>query len=365
MRIAFVAPRYGTAFGGVETHVHQLSTRMAALGHTVDVLAPENDRGLPAEECSAGVTIRRFYVPVPTENYAFAPSLGAYLRDHARTYDIVHAHSYHRLAALQAALCSGAPLIFTPHYHGTGHTAWRKLLHVPYRRLGTLIMRRARSIICVSSAEAALVRAHFPHAAARVIVVPNGVDVQALRAAQPCPETSTVVLSAGRLESYKRVDLTIKALAHLDSGFVMRITGDGPARRELEALVSELALSTRVHFLGAVAEATLHSYYRSAAVYVSMSNHEAMGITLIEAIVAGSCVVASDIPAHRETAHGVGAGLVSLIPPLSSPTVLAQAIQQAADRHARGALPIPVVASWDDVAERTLRIYSTAAGAIL
>ena len=41
---------------------------------------------------------------------------------------IVHAHSYHSLAALAAGFSYRGPFVFTPHYHGTGHTGFARSL---------------------------------------------------------------------------------------------------------------------------------------------------------------------------------------------------------------------------------------------
>src|SRR5262249_21328590 len=158
------------------------------------------------------------------------------------------------LPALAAALGGHGPLVFTPHYHGTGHSPLRRFLHVPYRPLGATIFARAACTICVSEAEAALVRRHFPRAAGRLWLIPNGVEVGALGPAEPYPVDRTVILSVGRLETYKNVHAVLEALPYLDERFVLRVVGDGPARADLEALADRLRLRGRVAFLGRVSD---------------------------------------------------------------------------------------------------------------
>ena len=186
MRIAFVCAHYAPMIGGVEKHVVEIATRMAALGEDVDVLThAEAGGGLPALEQVDGVNVRRFPVPIPSSNYAFSPALSRYLHRNGSSYDVVHAHGYHALPALQATLAKPRTLIFTPHYHGTGHSPFRKLLHPPYRRLGGMIFARAARTIAVSPPEARLILSHFPDVEPRLAVIPNGVDQQALDAAVP------------------------------------------------------------------------------------------------------------------------------------------------------------------------------------
>jgi glycosyltransferase involved in cell wall biosynthesis len=284
--------------------------------------------------------------------------LWSYLaRAHGR-YDVIHAHSYHALPALGAAVTGCRPLVFTPHYHGTGHAALRRLLHRPYRRAGAAIFRRASHVICVSEAEAALVRQHFPADGRRVTVIPNGVDVATLRAATPYPEDRTVILSVGRLEQYKNLHLVFEALAHLDDTCVLRVIGDGPARPALEAHAARLGLQGRVAFLGCVDDEILRRWLRTARVYVTMSGREAFGITLLEAAAAGAYVVAVDIPAYRELASSISAAAVSLVPLNTSSADLARAIRDAA-AGARWPLAAPRMMSWDRVAAQTMEIYCT------
>ncbi len=360
MRIAYVSPCYAPSIGGVETHVAHLAARAASAGHHVEVLTQEHDRHLPAVERIDGVLVRRFPILLPGHNYAMAPGLWAYLARHGAGYDVVHAHSYHALPALLAALTASRPLVFTPHYHGTGHSPIRSLLHVPYRRLGAAIFARAAQVICVSEAEASLVRSHFPICAQRVTVIPNGVEAAALRAAEPFADPHRTILSVGRLETYKNVDRTIKALVHLDESFVLRIIGGGPARPALEQLAATLGLQARVSFLGRVDDAVLRRWFRTAQVCVSMSAHEAFGITVLEAVAAGSGVVASDIPAYREAALSGSPGAVALAPLDVPPDGLADRIRAAAAWRQRNE-SLPDIPSWDAVAERTLSVYRAAA----
>jgi glycosyltransferase involved in cell wall biosynthesis len=356
LRLAYVSPRYAPFTGGVETHVEQIARRAAAAGHQVEVLTQESDPHLPRVEKLDGVLVRRFPMVLPSRNYAIAPRLWRYLASESARFDVVHAHSYHALPALAAALATRRPLVFTPHYHGTGHSPLRRVLHLPYRRLGATIFARARCAICVSEAEAELVRRHFPRAAGRMRVIPNGVESEALRGAEPLPTDRTVILSVGRLEGYKKVQSVVEAVAHLDDRYVLRVIGDGPERAALEALTDRLNLGDRVAFLGRVSDEELRRWYRTASVCVAASTHEAFGLTLIEAVVAGAAVVASDIPAHREVAEAYGAAM-TLLPLDSTPEAMARAMT-AAQRHAP---PRVEAASWDRVATLTLEVYRAAA----
>jgi len=365
--IALITPCYAPSIGGVETHVERVATRLAAWGHRVDVLTQtmEQDRvdvltqtteqDPPSTGPVEGVTVRRFRVPLASHNGGFAPGLWTYLSRHGARYDIVHAHHYHTLPALSAVLAGCRPLVFTPHYHGAGHSPLRSLLHCPYRRIGARLFARADRVICNSRAEADLVRRDFPFVAERIGVVYPGVDVAALRLAHPYPTRRTVVLTVGRLEGYKNIHKTIEALAYLDDTFALHVVGVGPALPALHRLAERLGVDDRVVFLGRASDEEVRRWYRTAAVFVSLSRHEAFGLTLAEALAAGAGVVASDIPAHRETLTRAAGATSALLPLDVAPATLAHAIgDRAKDAH-RG--PMYRVDSWDDVAAGTLAVY--------
>jgi len=185
-------------------------------------------------------------------------------------------------------------------------------------------------------------------------VIPNGVDPEPFRKSSPFNHSGTVLLTVGRLKRYKNVHLAIEALALLPPAYSLAIVGDGPALPSLRRVSQGLGAGNRVTFLGSVSEENLCRWYRTASVYISMSEAEAFGMTLVEAVAAGSAVVASDIPAHREIKEMTGASAVRLLSPLSSPGELARVIEQAAasphDCQAR--LP-----TWDAAAQQTMRLY--------
>lgn len=358
MKIGYVVPRYHPFVGGIETYVKSLAVRAAAGGHEVEVLTQAPAGTGPKIESLDGVLVRRFRDAVPATHYAVAPGLWSFLRRSRRWYDVVHAHNYHALPALAAALVGGRPLIFSPEYHGSSESAFRRALHRPYRALGGLILRRSARVLCISEHEADLLARDFPWVRERVSVVSLGVDVEPLLAAEPFAVGEKVVLSAGRLERYKNVATTVEAMAHLERGFVLRVTGDGPAREALERRARELGLEERVSFLGRVDQDELHRWFRTASVFVTMSDLESSGLSPLEALAAGANVVASDIEAHREIAGAVGEG-VTLVPS-RRPEDLAGAIQAAARGRNGGPRR---VRSWDDVAEETFSVYSSVAPA--
>jgi glycosyltransferase involved in cell wall biosynthesis len=363
--VALVSPRYPPAIGGVERHVEALAHGLLRRGIPVEVLATEPGDRRPSVQVRDGVLVRRFPTLAGDGVYCLSPGLGVWLLRHAARFALVHAHSYHTPVALQAALAARRarrPLVVTSYYHGTGHSRLRRALHRPYRPAGAWLLRQARTVICGSAAEQQLVRDHFG-ARVRSTVVPHGLDLGELE-----PTTGTersfpgeLILAVNRLDPYKQTDRVIAALPHLPGSYRLVVAGDGPERPRLEQLAAALGVADRVRLLGRVPRSTLVDLYRSATLFVTLSRHESFGLTLLEAAAGGSAVVASDVPAYRETAGYVPAGRVSFIPPDVSPLDLARAIQ-AAPRPPRPTTladwPLP---TWDDTVEGTLACYRAAA----
>jgi len=304
IRVALVTPAFAPQIGGVEVHVERLAMALDDLGCTVDVLtqAPRDHAGSDQGwKGRTGITITRFADVTRSRRFPIAPTLWTHLKRNAAAYDVVHAHSFHAAPALAASLLCTAPLVFTPHYHGIGHTPLARLVHAVYDPTARHIFAKATSVVCVSAIEAAAVRSAHPRHAAKVHVVRNGIDHDALAAADPYQVDRPIVLVVGRLEAYKQVDLAIEAVSQLDRPVELVVIGDGPERSRLIELAHARGVED-ARFLRGVDAEELRRWQRTATVALTLSRHEAFGLVLAEGAAAGAKVVATSIPAHREVA---------------------------------------------------------------
>ncbi|MEV4344627.1 glycosyltransferase family 4 protein [Actinoplanes sp. NPDC049596] len=356
MRIGVVTNAYHPDIGGVETHARRLCAALVAAGDQIEVLT---QHATGSEEEIDGVLVRRFPLTVASANYRFSLPLWRWLRRNAERYDVLHAHSYHALAALPAALTNSTPLVFTPHYHGTGHSRLRAALHPIYRPVGRRIIARSARIICVTRAERELLVSHFPEARERMVVVPNGTDPAPMVEGEP--EDGVSILCVGRLERYKRVDRVIRAMAHLPADHRLDVVGSGPARDELEQLARRIGLGPhRVAFHGRLPDDAFAARMATAAALVSASEHEAFGMAVADALTAGLPTVASFIPAHRELAAMAGPGVPLWLVNPDDEAALAEALVTAAEaeRATHGRNPLP---TWHDVVVATREVYAAVA----
>lgn len=143
----------------------------------------------------------------------------------------------------------------------------------------------------------------------KTVVIYNAVDATSL---VPCaiPLSDRVkVITAGRLVSWKRVDLLIETLSHCpDAGLV--IVGDGPERVRLEKLVCSRRLRKRVYFAGQRNRQDTMSLMAACDLFVLNSTYEGFPHVVLEAMSAGLPVVATAVGGTPELVRDGENGLL-------------------------------------------------------
>lgn len=355
LKIAQICPKYFPSIGGVETHVKELSERLVKKGYDVQVLTTLYDSKLPHEEIINNVKIKRFKTWAPNECYWFSSSLKGFLKNNSNNFDIVHAHSYHAFPALYAAKTKDKNrLILTTHYHGTGHSFFRKMLHIPYKALGQVEIKNSDKLICVSSYEKELILNNFRIDPSKIVVIPNGIKVNQLNSPQSTKKNNSL-LYVGRLEKYKGVQHIIKSLRYLKPNITLEVVGKGPYKKSLLTLVTQLGLSNRVTFFEDLSYEELMHKYANADLFVLLSEHEAFGISVGEALASRvPCVVADNSALTQWVDNKNCFGIKNVNDPLAVAQLIDQVIgKTVSDLH---------LTDWGEVAERTAELYDTCNG---
>jgi glycosyltransferase involved in cell wall biosynthesis len=182
-----------------------------------------------------------------------------------------------------------------------------------------LSCRRARRVIAVSAATADEIMHLLGVPAARLAVVPHGVQhatfrplptdrVEAFRRKKGLPEH--YVLFLGTLEPRKNLVTLIEAFGR--TGLIRKgvrlITGGGKGwyYQEIFKRVAELSLTDAVHFSGFVPDTELPLWYNAATVFVYPSLYEGFGMPLLEAMACGTPVIGSDTSCMPEVIGDAG-----------------------------------------------------------
>jgi glycosyltransferase involved in cell wall biosynthesis len=177
--------------------------------------------------------------------------------------------------------------------------------------VGGRALAAADAVVALSSSEAELLNAHFPDISTTVI--PSGVDLERLAEAQPVATPGKTILTVSRLVPYKKTASLVSAMQHLSDDVHLVVIGSGPEAPRLEGLAQKLGISGRVRLLGNVSDEDLARWYVSADLFVSLSAYESFGLAPLESIAAGTPVLASDIPAHRDLKQFDEHGTLQLI----------------------------------------------------
>lgn len=149
---------------------------------------------------------------------------------------------------------------------------------------------------------------------ANITAVPNGVDLDRIRAVQPAADRTDIVI-VGRLLGHKRVDLLLDAIAILhERGLPVtaRIIGDGPEEAALRRHAQRTGIAPAVDFRTDVhAQDDLYALVKAGKVFVFPSEREGFGIAVLEALACELPVVTTTAPHNlaqlliQHTGHGL------------------------------------------------------------
>ncbi|MBU8810255.1 phosphatidyl-myo-inositol alpha-mannosyltransferase [Mycolicibacterium goodii] len=366
MRIGMVCPYSFDVPGGVQSHVLQLAEVLRAAGHEVSVLAPASPHvKLPDYVVSGGKA-----VPIPyngsVARLRFGPATHRKVKKWIAEgdFDVLHIHEPNApslsMLALQAA---EGPIV------ATFHTSTTKSLTLSVFQ-GILRPYHEKIIGRIAVSDLAR-RWQMEALGSDAVEIPNGVDVASFAEApllDGYPRPGRTVLFLGRFdEPRKGMAVLLAALPELVERFPeieILVVGRGD-EDELREQAGDLARHLR--FLGQVDDTTKAAAMRSADVYCAPHlGGESFGIVLVEAMAAGTAVVASDLDAFRrvladgeagrlvpvDDADGMAAALIEI---LEDDELRAGYVAKASERVHRY--------DWSVVSAQIMRVYETVSGA--
>lgn len=154
--------------------------------------------------------------------------------------------------------------------------------------------------------------------------VPHALPID--RASLATTRDAKVILALSRLHPKKGLDTLLYALKQLPDNVVVWLAGDGPLRRQLEALAKNLGVIDRVRFMGWRTDRS--ALLRAADICVLPSRYEPFGTVILEAWAAGTALVAC---ASAGPAATVQDGETGLLVPINDAEALAKAITRVLD----------------------------------
>ncbi len=315
MKIALVSAYDYPYPGGVTEHVAGLDVHLRRRGHDVVIIAPSAaDWSTLAPNVRPVSGVMEIPANGSTCRLGVAPDTGAQVQAYLRREapDIVHIHEpLQPLVPLMALRYSRSVNIGT--FHAFGETKMR------YRVAGRMlsgVMNRLHGRIAVSTLARGFAQTYLP---GDYTIIPNGVDVA--RFAAPLPllpvmqDDRPTILFVGRFtEPRKGFQVLLEALPYVRAAVPnvrLVVAGKGDPATFADQLPAD---KDAVRFVGMVSPADLPRYYQGATIYCSpATGQESFGIVLLEAMAAGTAVVASDNPGYASVVTHERDGL--LVPP--------------------------------------------------
>ncbi len=306
MKVLITTDLYAVSTNGVVTSVRNLIEELEKKGHEVRVLTVSEKLKSHKEEkiyyiksIPLGIVYPDLRMPVSYRH--------RYLRELIRWKpDVIHSQceyfSYQFAGYISKK--TGAPIVHTYHTLYDQYVTYI----FPSQRIGAcfvgvlskLRLRKAEAIVApTEKVETALKKYGIRNP---IYVVPSGIALEQhrnriseeerrnRRRELGIPDDHTVLLNLGRLGTEKNLPELIELLALAltkNQKLTLLFVGDGPARKELEALSQKLGIADHVVFAGMVKPYEVHKYYQLGDIFVSASTSETQGLTYIEAAANG------------------------------------------------------------------------------
>jgi len=335
MKVAIVCPYDMGVHGGVQSHVYDMVAALHARSHEVAVLAPVSDptalaraRGeFPTWLTSAGSS-RRFAI-----NGSYAPvRIGMRQRAQVRRWlaaeqpDVLHVHEPFVPALSRPAVHAARTIAVVGTFHAAvPSTKLLRALRFPLARTA----RKLSATIAVSDAAAATVTAVVPHQT--LTVIPNPVAIS--RFARAVIDKPPVPKEGGHILFLGRGDEPRKGLTDLLTALPFIFAARPHVKVHIAGRMNPANLPASVDYLGEVPESDKPGVYACADVYVAPHRGgESMGLVLVEAMAAGTAVVATDLPAFVAVSQD---GECAEHVPVHDPVALAAGILRVLDDSSR------------------------------
>lgn len=358
LRVAMVSAQAVPAMGGIETHVHEVSRRLADSGLDVTVLTTDRSGALARVETVAGYQVRRWSAYPRSRDYYFSPGLIRYLAGAQGEFDVVHVQGVHTLVppmALAAAWRAHIPSVMT--FHTGGHSSGFRhgLRSLQWKAIGPAL-RTATALVAVCDYERRTFARTLGVPESGIRLIRNGCESLPIDDTAPGLGGSPSLISVGRLEEYKGHHRILQAMPEILSRAPeakLALIGRGPFENSLREMARELGVERQVLIrgFGPHERGSLGKMVADADVVCLLSEYEAHPVAVMEAIGTGVKALVADTSGMTELGR---AGLVTTIP-LDTPPheVAATALKlAAAPRNTPAQLP-----TWDDCARQLDELY--------
>lgn len=367
LRVAVFGQKKLNREGGIEIVVKELCTRMAKAGYKVTCYnrSGHHVSGAKYDERNEYDGISQKFVPTIQKKgmAAVSSSFFAAICSAFGKYDVVHIHAEGPAFFSWLPKLFGKRVVVTVHGIDWQREKWKSGFASKFIRQGEKnAVKYADEIIVLSKN----VQDYFKEVYGRKTrFIPNGVDRPRLQKAELITEkfglsADSYILFLGRLVPEKGIRYLIEAFKQVKTDKQLVIAGGSSDTESFTEELKELAKGDdRIIFTGFVQGQLLDELYSNAYIYTLPSDLEGMPLSLLEAMSYGNCCLVSSIPECTEVVEDK-----ALIFKKSDVNELRESLQISCD-HPEKVLELKRQAAdfickkynWDDIAEKTIRLY--------
>ncbi len=319
MKILIATDTYPPHLNGGALATYRMVNELDKRGHTMIVLAPSTSlRNYKEKDGNITIYRLRSLFVQKEQNFRISPSIihKGYVEKVVRTVrpDIIHVidPGFIPVSAMIVGEKLRVPIVGTIHlmpenlithyFHlpETTVSLFSRILWMQYARIYSKLDR----IIAPTQAAADLLTKVKKNIKNKIVYISNGIDLQKfkknndgsyLKKRFHLPDVPTI-LFVGRLDKEKKIDVLLRALAHLKGKIVFHavLVGEGKDGPKLHQLVEALDISSHVTFTGVLSVEDLPNIYKTANIFVMPGIAELQSLVTMEAMASGLPVVGAD-----------------------------------------------------------------------
>ena len=226
--------------------------------------------------------------------------------------DVIHSHTEFGIGIFARILSKKfkIPLVHT--YHTLYEDYTHYITHNHFNKLSNKIVKDLTKIYCVKTAKETIVPTDKIYKLFKekymitknICVIPSGIDVERffeenvkkdkveqIKEKYGIGENDFTIIFVGRLASEKNIEFLLNAQRKLIekeiTNIKLLIVGDGPEKENYINISRKLNIFDKVIFTGKIEQEEIQYYYQCADAFVTASNSETQGLTVIEAMAAG------------------------------------------------------------------------------
>ncbi len=313
MNIGLFTDSYPPYINGVSTSVYNLREALKKLGHTVYIVTV-NDSIIKHEYDEKEKILRIPGIPIGIYDYRLSEIYPVSTVKIIKKWklDVIHSHTEFGVGIFARILAKKfkIPLVHT--YHTLYEDYTHYITHNHFNKLSKKIVKDLTKVYCVKTAKETIVPTDKIYKLFKekymitknVSVIPSGIDierffeenveqdkVERIKEKYGITKDDFTIIFVGRLAQEKNIEFLLNAQQKLIergiNNIKLLIVGDGPDKENYINITRKLNIFDKVIFTGKIEQDKIQYYYQCADAFVTASNSETQGLTVIEAMAAG------------------------------------------------------------------------------